>query len=197
VEPYGFSADMPFYEQMFHSLFLSVTARTAGFNTVPIESLAAPALMAMIMLMWIGAAPGSTGGGIKTTTFSLSFLSLINLASGKKQLQLFNRRIAPESIHRASMVIIASLIALFIGSFVLIIAEPGKDPMDLIFEATSAISTVGLSRGITADLSWFGKLVVILLMFIGRIGVLAFFLSFHKTSEPPRYELPKEDVLVG
>ncbi len=185
------------FEKMFQSLFWSVTARTAGFNAVDTSAMAPAAIMIMIILMWIGASPGSTGGGIKTTTISMTFLALVNQIRGNEKIRMFKRELSPESVKRAFLVVISSIFALGIGSTALVWAEPGKDTIDLIFETTSAISTVGLSRGITQELSIIGKYIIILLMFIGRIGVLAFLMSFHNPGTPPNYNLPTENINVG
>ncbi len=184
-------------DKLFHSLFLSVTSRTAGFNTVPVDMIPAPALIIMLLLMWIGASPGSTGGGIKTTTISISFLNMLNLIKGRGRLNLFRREINPDSIRRAFMVISASIIVLFVGVFILILIEPSKNPVDLVFEVISAVGTVGLSRNITGFLGDGGKILIIFMMFIGRIGVLTFFMSFYRPGKSPRYTLPRENILVG
>ena len=184
-------------ERIFHSIFLSVTSRTAGFNTIPTEGLAAPLVLILIILMWIGASPGSTGGGIKTTTFAISILALFNYITGKEKVEIFHREVSSDSIKRAFMVITASLVTLGIGSIILVWIEPDKQPIDLLFEATSAISTVGLSRDITFHLGTGSKYLITALMFIGRIGVLTFFLSFHKPKLLPKYELPQENIRIG
>ncbi len=193
----GSIANMSAFDKLFQATFWSITARTAGFNAVDTSSLAPAALMIMIILMWIGASPGSTGGGIKTTTIGVTFLALINQIRGNEKIRIFKRELAPESVKRAFLVVISSLLALGIASTALVWAEPGKNTMDLIFETTSAISTVGLSRGITPDLTVIGKYIIILLMFIGRIGVLAFLMSFHNPGTPPNYNLPTENIIVG
>ncbi|MFH1050512.1 MAG: potassium transporter TrkG [bacterium] len=197
AEPFTFDSSMNVFEKIFHSLFLSITARTAGFNTVPTELLTNVAVVIILPLMWIGASPGSTGGGIKTTTISLAVLSLLNLMRGKDRVELFNREIEPGNIRKAFMVILSSLIFLGIGSFLLIWIEPDKQPLDLIFEATSALGTVGLSRNITGFLGTGGKAIVIILMYVGRIGVLTFFLAFIRTATQQRYTLAKTDIMIG
>ena len=197
VENHDYSGGVNFFQRFFHSLFLSITARTAGFNTVPTELLSYPAVMILIILMWIGASPGSTGGGIKNTTAAITVLTLFNLIIGKERVELGNREIHPYSIHHAFLVVIASLLILGAGSTILVWLEPDKNPIDLIFEATSAISTVGLTRNITTNLGDGGKIVVTLLMYIGRIGVLTFFISLYKAQREPNYKLPKEQIIVG
>ncbi len=197
AESYGFNNHLSMAERFFHSIFLSVTARTAGFNSVSTELLSYPTVMIMIVLMWIGASPGSTGGGIKTTTFAITLMALYNYILGKERVEFGNREISPHSIHNAFLVVIASLIILGAGSTLLVWMEPDKNPIDLIFEATSAISTVGLSRNITYHIGDGSKVVLILLMFIGRIGVLTFFISLYKAKREPQYQLPKEHIIVG
>ena len=184
-------------DHIFQSLFLSITSRTAGFNTISIELLTPASVMFMIILMWIGASPGSTGGGIKTTTIAVTVITLLNLIRGKERVEVFNREIYPENIRQSAMVIISSLIFLGIGTTLLVWLEPHLDPLDLIFEATSAISTVGLSRNLTYSLNLSGKVIIIILMFVGRIGVLTFFLSLYKPKVEPHYKLPYEKIMVG
>jgi Trk-type K+ transport system membrane component len=185
------------WEKAYHSLFLSVTSRTAGFNISPTAALTPPVAIFVMMLMWIGASPGSTGGGIKTTTFALAVLSLINYIKGREKIEIFHREIDRNSINRAFMVILASVVVLGFGSMILIWIEPDKNALDLLFEATSAISTVGLSRDVTFHIGTGGKVVVILLMFIGRIGVLSFFMALFRPRGVRRYSLPKESIVVG
>jgi trk system potassium uptake protein len=188
---------MTFGDKIFHSLFLSITSRTAGFNTLSIELLTPASVMFLIILMWIGASPGSTGGGIKTTTFALTVITLFNIVRGKERIEVFNREISTNNLRQASMVIISSLIFLGGGTTMLVWVEPSLNPLDLIFEATSAISTVGLSRNITSSLGNSGKTIIIILMFVGRIGVLTFFLSLYKPKPEPFYRLPNEKIMIG
>lgn len=185
------------FHNLFHSAFLAITARTAGFNTLPIELISVPVIFCVLFIMWIGASPGSTGGGIKTTTFSLITLSLFNHIRGKERMELFHKEIDPNNIYTAFLVIIANIISLSIGIFVLLVMEPSKQPLDLVFEAISAASTVGLTRNVTPYLGDGGKVVIILLMFIGRVGFLNFYLAFYKPSKEPEYHYKKETIMVG
>ncbi len=196
-EPYFFDRSLSFGEKLFHSLYLSVTSRTAGFNIAPMAALTPVTITILLPLMWIGASPGGTGGGIKTTTISLAVLTLYNLMRGKDKVELFGREISLDSIRKAFMVIFSSLIFLCISTIILIWSEPDKAPLNLIFEAVSAIGTVGLSIDITPHLGTGGKVIIIFLMFIGRIGVLTFFLSFVKLGKPLKYNLPKSNIVVG
>lgn len=179
------------------AFFAAATPRTAGFNTIDTALMGVPALMFVIFLMWIGASPASTGGGIKTSTFALALLSAISLAKGKNRVELNKRQIQESSLRRSFAFIFLSL--LFIGLVILVITvvEPDKKATDLIFEVFSAFSTVGLSRGITADLSTWGKYVIILTMFIGRIGALTFLSSLLKKVRHRTYQYPTEGVLIN
>ena len=184
-------------EQIFQSLFWSVTSRTAGFNIISMDTLNSAGTLVVILLMWIGASPGSTGGGIKTTTLTVVTIALFKFLEGRERVEIFKREIARESIRQAFLVILASILVLGFGSTLLVWMEPSKDALNLIFEATSAISTVGLSKNVTFFLGDGAKFLLIIIMFIGRIGVLAFLMSFHKPIEEPDYKFPKENILVG
>lgn len=190
-------SDHSILQNLFHSLFMSITTRTAGFNTIAVESIAIPAAFIVIFLMWIGASPNSTGGGIKTTTFAITSVALLNQIRGKDRMELFKKEIDQQNINTAFMVLIANIISLSIGIFILLIIEPSKQPFDLVFEAVSAASTVGLSRNITPFLSEGGKVLIILLMFIGRVGFLNFFMAFYKPNKEPNYHYTKENIMVG
>lgn len=186
-----------FFDIIFNAYFQSVTARTAGFNTVAIEHLSKFTIIILILLMWIGASPGGTGGGIKTTTFAVASLFIFNFIRGKERLEIFNRQIYEETIKRTLIIIFISGIVLFISTAFLIIIEAGKDPLNLLFETTSALGTVGLSRNVTFFLSDFSKLIIILVMYVGRIGVLTFLMAFFKQKKEPNYSLPHTFVNVG
>jgi trk system potassium uptake protein TrkH len=197
LKPVEMYKSMTIPQQILHSFFLSVTSRTAGYNSIPSELLPIPVALIVIFLMWVGASPGSTGGGIKTTTFSLAVLSLYNHLIGKERIEVFHREIDQKNIHQAYLVIAANLLALSIAYFFLILFETNKAPLDLLFELVSAASTVGLSRNISPFLSVGGKIVIILTMFIGRVGFLNFFSAFVKPRVEPKYHYPKEGILVG
>jgi len=184
-------------QNLFHSLFMSITSRTAGFNTIAIEAITIPSAFIVIFLMWIGASPNSTGGGIKTTTFAITSMALLNQIREKDRMEFFKKEIDQQNINTAFMVLITNIIALSIGIFVLLIIEPSKQPFDLVFEAVSAASTVGLSRNLTPFLGDGGKVMIILLMFIGRVGFLNFFLAFYKPNKEPNYHYTKENIMVG
>ncbi|MGQ9818969.1 MAG: TrkH family potassium uptake protein [Candidatus Kapaibacteriales bacterium] len=185
------------FENIFNAYFHSVSARTAGFNTVDIESISKFSAIILIVLMWIGASPGGTGGGVKTTTFSIATLYLINYIRGKERLEIFDRQIHEETIKRAFLVIFISGIVIFFSTSVLIIVEKNIDPLNLLFEVTSALGTVGLSRNVTFLLSDLSKLIIIIVMYVGRIGILTFLMAFFKQRKEANYSLPRTYVNVG
>ncbi|MCX7908799.1 MAG: hypothetical protein N2560_04690 [Ignavibacteria bacterium] len=185
------------FSRVFNSYFQSVTARTAGFNTVPIEQLSVFSTIVLIFLMWVGASPGGTGGGVKTTTFSVTILYLINYIRGKERLEIYNREIDIETIKKSLVIVFLSIVVIFLGSAILTILEPDKNPLNLLFETTSAFGTVGLSRNTTFYIGDWSKFVLVWVMFIGRVGVLTFFSSLFKPVKELNYSLPKVHINVG
>lgn len=180
------------------AFFQSATTRTAGFNTVDIGSLTLPVLIFFIFLMFIGASTGSTGGGIKTTTFALVFLSAWSTIRGRKKVEMFKQTVPWELLNRAFSIFLFSATVILVGIFILTITDPGLGLSQLAFEEVSAFCTVGLSTGITDDLSVAGRIVIMLSMFIGRIGTitLAFALSSRKEKSND-YKYPKANFMVG
>jgi len=179
------------------SFFGSVSARTAGFNVTDISMWGYPTVFLMILLMWIGASPGSTGGGIKTTTFIIALRSAWNNIRGRDQLIIGNREISSSTVIRVLSIIFLSILVIITGFFCLLLSESGKNPVHLLFECVSAFSTVGLSLADTSSFSQTGKIVVILLMFIGRVGPLTLLtglmVSYHKRYS--RY--PEIDIIIN
>ncbi len=184
-------------DQLFQSLFLSVTCRTAGFNISPMEILSIPTALIMIVLMWIGASPGSTGGGVKTTTIALAILNIRNTIREQKYIEIFYRRIATADVTKAFAIILLSMSFIGIASMILVYCEPDKQPADLLFEVVSAMGTVGLSRNITGFLGDGGKVLLTITMFAGRVGLLTVLYAFIKPVGEARYKFPEENILVG
>ncbi|CUU10727.1 potassium uptake protein, TrkH family [Candidatus Kryptobacter tengchongensis] len=179
-----------------HAFFQAVTPRTAGFNTIDISKIGITTSLFIMLLMWIGASPGSTGGGIKTTSFALIVLKISSMVTGKERVEIFNKQISEESISRAFVSALLSVLFILTATFALTITEKNLNFIDTFFEVVSAFGTVGLSRGITQDLTIFGKLIIIMMMFIGRIGPLAFSFALFGKIEKRNYEFQKESVLV-
>jgi trk/ktr system potassium uptake protein len=186
---------MVWKDRVLSSLFQSITTRTAGFNSVDIGKLTSPTLFFMVLLMWIGASPGSTGGGVKTTTVALSILNIHAIASGRNKVELFRKRVSEASITKAFCTFILSFFFMGMATFLLLLTE--HIPLEsILFEVVSALSTVGLTVGITHNLSTAGKLIIASTMFVGRVGLLAIVIAMTKKREDVAYEYTPENVLV-
>jgi len=179
------------------ALFNSITARTAGFNIGPIESLSPASAFVLVFLMFIGGSPGSTAGGIKTTVFAVALLNARRIILGRGDVELFGRRLAEDTVARALAVVFLAMAWILLASVALALVQPAMFFGDLFFEVVSAVSTVGLTRAVTPELGVAGRLIIILTMFAGRVSVLYFVLAFIRRREPPPYRLPEEQVLVA
>ncbi|MCD5968885.1 potassium transporter TrkG, partial [Riemerella anatipestifer] len=179
------------------ALFGATTPRTAGFNTINNASMSFPTIMVIFLLMWVGASPQSTGGGIKTNTFAIAFLNVLSLAKGKSKVEIFRREIADISIRRAFAIMTLSLMAIGLGVMLITFFDPDKNLLDISFECFSAYSTVGLSLGITASLSEASKMVLIGIMFVGRISMLSLAIAIVKKSKYKNYSYPKEEITIN
>ena len=188
--------NLSFPEKIYGSIFQSVTARTAGFNTIHIGSMQNATLFLIIILMFIGASPSSTGGGVKTTTFGLLLLYVWSSLKGKEEIQVFKRRISRDIIPKVLSVITLSL-SLVITITILLSYVERENFIKVLFEVVSAFGTVGLSTGITSSLSIAGKIIIIITMFTGRIGPLGLALSLIQKREPEIIRYPEEKIMVG
>jgi potassium uptake TrkH family protein len=197
LEYFNTLAHLNFVEALITSFFQSVTTRTAGYNTVDIAALSVPTLLMFIFLMFIGASPGSTGGGIKTTTFTIILLSVWTTIRGKRFVEIGNRTIPHSVSYKAfSVFAFAAMLNLFF-LFILTITDAQFDILSLAVEQVSAFATVGLSTGITAGLSDAGKFVIILSMFIGRVGTLTLALALSTRASSTAYKYPETHIAVG
>lgn len=184
-------------EQLLASMFQSVSSRTAGFNTVDIGAVGSSTMLVLVVLMFIGASPTSTGGGIKTTTMAILFLSVLAQLRGKKDAEVFNRHIDPGQIGKAHSIFILAVFWLALAMFMLLVFDGGEHSFRLLlFELVSAFGTVGLGVGITPELNIWCKIVLTLTMFIGRIGILTFSMSFFQRTYG-RVRYPSEKILIG
>lgn len=179
------------------ALFGSTTPRTAGFNTVDMTALSFPTVMITFLLMWIGASPASTGGGIKTSTFAIATLNILSLAKGKNRIEIYRREISDISVRRAFATIALSLMVIGAGITIITVSDPEKGLLNIGFECFSAYSTVGLSLGITAGLSNAGKLIIIAIMFIGRVSMLSIVIAFFKKVKHKNYRYPTEEITIN
>jgi trk system potassium uptake protein TrkH len=189
-------ADFRFGDRLLNSWFQSVTCRTAGFNTIDEARLTNGSSLASIVLMFIGASPGSTGGGIKTTTIALLIIAMISSLRGANDINAFKRRISLKSIKEVVALLAIALLVLGILTFFFMVTE-NQPFRELLFESVSAFATVGLSMGITPHLSVLGKIIIIILMYLGRIGpmTLIYATSLHMLKVRVRYN--EENVSIG
>ena len=197
--------DVPVLTKILSSFFQSVTPRTAGFNTVDIGSLTNATILLMLVLMFIGASPGSTGGGVKTTSAALLVMLMWNRLKGNLDLNIFNRTIPREIVSRSISIIFASAFSIAIVTSVLLIAGGGKLPptesrhffVEYLFDTVSAFGTVGLSMGVTPKLNDIQKYALILMMFAGRVGPLTLAFSLSRSIGGKSLTYAEEGVMVG
>ncbi len=183
-------------EKMMASTFQSVTTRTAGFETIPQKNFTDSSNFLFIILMFIGGSPSGTAGGIKTVTAVVILMSVWSSIKNRQDVEMFNRKITDSFVKKSVAVFGVSLIVLFTSMFALSIAQ--KAPfLDVIFESTSAIGTVGLSRGFTGSLNNIGKLIIIITMYLGRIGPITMMLAFNSRKKINGRKLPTDKILVG
>ncbi|HET6785535.1 MAG TPA: potassium transporter TrkG, partial [Erysipelotrichaceae bacterium] len=188
-----------FFDKIMASLFQSITTRTAGFATLNMASMKAASLLIMMLLMFIGGSPGGTAGGIKTTTFAILVLMIVSELRNKKEIIVFNRKIEREQFRKAFVIAFILLMTVTTGIILLLIIEP-FDLLSIAFESISAIATVGLSMGITSSLSYIGKVIIISLMYLGRIGPLTLMLSIGRKQSSKKGQdisYPSADILIG
>ncbi len=184
-------------DKLLAAYFQSVTARTAGFNTVKIAALSNASLFLLLCLMFIGASPGGTGGGVKTSTFAIAIGFLIANLRGRRSVEMFGRKIPGEVTSKAFSILIISILLIALNGFLLLWVERGHKPLEVIFELFSAFGTVGLSMGITPHLSTLGKVIIMVTMFAGRIGPLTLALALGERRKGGEFEYPGEEVMVG
>jgi trk system potassium uptake protein TrkH len=197
--------DLPLKNQVLASFFQSVVPRTAGFNTVDIGLLANETILLTIILMFIGASPGSTGGGVKTTSASLLFLMMWNRLKGNEEVNIFKRTIPKDLLTRTILIIFASAFSIFLITSVLLLMTGGTLPplesrhffVEYLFETVSAFGTVGLSMGITSKLNDAQKLAIVLMMFAGRVGPLTLAFSFSRNKPKSGLTYAEEGIMVG
>jgi len=184
-------------EKILASLFQVVTPRTAGYNTMDLNTLGVASVFLLIVLMFIGASPGSTGGGVKTSTVGVIIAFLRSRIAARDSVNIFYRTLPQESVIKAYTIVTLALSLLAFSSFVLFLSQPWARMIEVFFEVFSAFGTVGLSLGITPKLSSLGKIMIILTMYIGRIGPLTFLYAFSREKSFGRYEYVEENVMIG
>lgn len=192
----GTMAHLPWHARVLAALFQSITMRSGGFNTIDIGGMHAATLLVTCVVMFIGASPGSAGGGIKTTTFAALFAEFRAELRGHEYARLFDRQVGDSVVRRATGVVFLSLGIVIIATFTLLCTED-QDPLTIFFEVISAFATVGLSMGATADLSAAGRVVVIVIMFVGRIGPLTMALAMASEARREPVKLVAERIMIG
>lgn len=186
-----------FVQKLVQSFFNSVTPRTAGFSSVDMDSFKFSSIVIIIILMWIGGSSQSTAGGIKVNAFGVAVYALISSLKGRSRVEIMNREISAESVNRVSATIMLSIVVLSVSVFILGLLEPDVEPLKLMFEATSALGTVGLTMNLTPTLSDASKGLIIILMFIGRVGLLSFIMGFVKQIKTDKYRYPSDNIIVN
>lgn len=196
IDMNGFFKGKGFIESLFYALFQSITTRSAGLSTMDVGLLSESNQLFMSALMFIGASPSSAGGGIRTTTFALVVIFIITYARGGKRIKLFNREVYDSDLLKAVAVMMMAIALIFTSVLIISIIEPFTIHQ-ILFEVTSAFGTVGLSLGITGKLGIASKIILMVLMFIGRVGVLTFLFTFRKEGHTNSIRYPKERIIIG
>lgn len=189
-------ADKAWHESFFYALFQAATTRSAGLSTMDVSLFSEPTLLLLCFLMFIGASPSSVGGGIRTTTFAIVLLTMFHFARGSRTVKVFRRELHDDDMRKALVVTLVAFLIWFTAVVTLTISE-SHDLIEIMFEVSSAFGTVGLSMGITPELSTFGKIVIMILMFIGRVGILSFLYLLGRREVEANYHYPKERVIIG
>lgn len=194
----GTIGNLSLHDKLLSSYFQSVTLRTAGFQTIDLATLTTPTIIIYLFLMFIGASPGSTGGGLKTTTLGILLLGVMNAITGREDIEYRRRRLSWQTFNKACAILMLSLFYLFVMIIIMSIFDSSKGFLPLLFELISAFGTVGLSMGVTAKLSIISKLIIILTMYIGRVGPLTIMYALSKKKyREGKYKYPEETILIG
>lgn len=188
--------NMDFFHKLSASFFQSVTTRTAGFNTIDMAQLRPATIFLFYILMIIGASPGSTGGGIKTTTFGIIIVAVISNIKNRENIEIYNRTVNDEIVKRALTVLGLSLMYISVITISILLVE-NIEMTKILFEVISAFATVGLSLGITSSLTVFSKILIISTMFIGRVGPLTVAIALSEKKNKMKYKFPEENISVG
>ncbi|MBA9025335.1 TrkH family potassium uptake protein [Peribacillus huizhouensis] len=197
IEYQHYFKGMTWHKSFFYALFQAATTRSAGLSTMDVTEFTMPTLLVMSVLMFIGGSPTSVGGGIRTTTFALNILFIYHFAKGNRDIKVFNRELHQDDIMKSLAITLLALVMCFMSVVAISISDSQNQLIAIIFEVCSAFGTVGLSMGITPDLSIFGKFVLMILMFIGRIGLTSFLFIIGGKKKEANYHYPKERVIIG
>ncbi|WP_127533270.1 TrkH family potassium uptake protein [Paenibacillus kobensis] len=197
TESRHFFHGMSWHRSFFYAFFQAATTRSAGLTTLDINQLTMPTLLIMSIFMFIGGSPNSVGGGIRTTTFALNMLFIYHFAKGKKEIKVFRREIHQDDILKSLAISLLAILMCTVSVIAISITDMDHPLISIVLEVCSAFGTVGLSTGITPDLSAFAKCDLMALMFIGRIGLTSFLLIIGGTKRDPKFRYPVERVMTG
>lgn len=189
--------DFTVFGKVSHAFFLSASARTAGFNSFDLTMLSLPSVLLLLFLMWIGGGAQSTAGGIKVNVFAVIFYTIVSVIKGKSRVEIGKREISNSSILRVLTTISLSFFLLGLSTFILLLLEDDKSFISILFECMSAMTTTGLSLNLTASLESGSKIILILLMFIGRVGFLTFFMGFSRQIKSDKYRYPIDNIIIN
>lgn len=190
-------ADMSIKDKLLNSFFASVTPRTAGFNSVSTSGMTLASKILTVILMLIGGSPGSTAGGLKTVTCAILVLTVISVIRGREDTEVFGRRLTKEIVYKSFIIVFIGL-SLVIGvTMILSYTEVGASFIDLLYEASSALGTVGLTLGLTPSLSSLGKIFIMIMMYLGRVGPLTVMLALTRKRKKSGYKYPEGKILIG
>lgn len=188
---------MSFGDKLTNAFFASATTRTAGFNSVSTADMTLAGKFLTILLMFVGGSPGSTAGGIKTATFGIVVLTLISIIRGREDTEVFKKRISKELVYKAFAVLFIGFGIVVLGTLILAVTEPGFSLEYILYEVTSAFATVGLTLGLTPYLSVIGKIIIIITMYLGRVGPMTVVLALANRKKPSAYKYPEDKILIG
>ncbi len=190
-------ANMSFGDKLLNSFFAAVTPRTAGFNSISVADMTIGSLFLTIILMFIGGSPGSTAGGLKTSTIGIIIVTVISVIKGREDAEVFKKRIPKEQVYKAFTLILLAATLVVSVTMILSYTEVGASFIEILFETVSALGTAGLSMGITGDLSNIGKVLIMIMMYLGRVGALTVILSLMKKKSNVGIKYPEGRILIG
>lgn len=197
IEKHNLFANQTWLNAFFHSLFYNISLRSSGFMIFDIQQLTDASLFFSIICMLIGAAPGSTGGGVKITTFTLFIATLISIIKGRSHVEISSRTISQQQVYRCASIFSLLVLWIISSTFLLLLIEQDHQFLPLFFETCSSISNVGLSMGITQDMSRLGQILLMINMIAGRIGIMTFIFAIKQKPQDQRYKYPTEKLILG
>lgn len=188
---------MSLSDKVTNAFFASITPRTAGFNSISTSDMSPAGRLFTIVYMFIGGSPGSTAGGVKTTTFGIVLFTLIAVVRGRDEVELFHRRIPTKLVYKAVSIFLLGITLILVGTTILSLSETGATLELIVYEVVSALGTVGLSQGLTQSLSPVGKVTITILMYLGRVGPLTVMFSFAMKKQKLNVRYPEDKILIG